>query len=87
MICLAGRPENCRSPIPASLHKDPTERKFSFARGMTATDFCVKSTTGIEDKRGRLVLVINGQKAPRYGFSEADAGISNVFDISMTSFG
>jgi hypothetical protein len=33
------------------------------------------------------IMVITGQTAPRNGFSEADAGISNPFVSSMTSFG
>jgi hypothetical protein len=32
----------------------------------------------------RPFLVINGQTAPRNGYSKADAGISNAFDISIT---
>ncbi len=40
------------------MRKYPTERNFNFAQRMTAADFCVQSTTGIEIKPGRRLVVV-----------------------------
>ena len=43
------------------MRKYPTERNFNFAQRMTAADVCVQSTTGIEIKSGRRLVVVKGR--------------------------
>ena len=60
------------------MRKYPTERNFNFAQRMTAADFCVQSTTGIEIKSGRRLVVGSRSPNPRSFCQVTNTGLSSL---------